>query len=139
MRKYVLSASLLTMLAPSALAEGALQYRECRQSGGHLGWFAVSYTVQAGQRTQKSAQDLSKACTRADYEQSRQAAATWGEKWPSLQRQTMDNQRQNTNDASNGRAEPRRYVERTTDTRRYVKRTPEPRRHIGPTRTAERV
>src|SRR5215211_1786381 len=103
MRKYVLSASLLTMLAPSALAEGALQYRECRQSGDRLGWFAVSYTVQAGQRTQKSAQDLSRARTRADYEQSRQAAATWGEKWPSLQRQTMDNQRQNTNDASNGR------------------------------------
>ena len=107
MRKYILSASLLTMLASSALAEEALQYRDCRQSEGRLGWFAVSYTINDGKRTEKSAQDLNKACTRVDYEDSRQVAKSWGEKTPPLQGQSTDNQRRDTNgtrdDTSNGR------------------------------------
>ncbi len=98
MKKYVLSASLWTMLASSAPAEDALQYRDCRQSGGRLSWFAVSYTINDGKRTEKSAQDLNKACTRLDYEDSRQVAKSWGEKSAPLQGQSTDNQRRGTND-----------------------------------------
>jgi hypothetical protein len=71
MKKYVLSASLSIMLASSAPAEGALQSRECRQSEGRLGRFAVSYTItiKDRERTEKSARDLDQACTRADCEE----------------------------------------------------------------------
>jgi hypothetical protein len=114
MRMYVLSASLLTMLASSALAEEALQYRDCRQSGGGLGWFAVTYTINDGKRTEKSAQELGKACTRLDYEDSRQVARSWGEKTPPLQGQSTDNQRRGTNDT---RDDGRQSREDTSDRR----------------------
>jgi hypothetical protein len=117
MRKYVLSASLLTMLASSALAEEALQYRDCRQSGGRLGWFAVSYTINDGKRTEKSAQDLNKACTRVDYEDSRQVAKSWGEKTPPLQGQPTDNQRRGTNDTRDDTSNGRQSREDTSDRR----------------------
>jgi hypothetical protein len=117
MRKYVLSASLLTMLASSALAEEALQYRDCRQSEGRLGWFAVSYTIDDGKRTEKSAQDLNKACTRVDYEDSRQVAKSWGEKTPPLQGQSTDNQRRDTNDTRDDRSNGRQSRDDTSDRR----------------------
>ena len=117
MRKFILSASLLTMLASSALAEEALQYRDCRQSEGRLGWFAVSYTIKDGKRTEKSAQDLNKACTRADYEDSRQVAASWGEKSPRLQGQSTDNQRRNTNDRRDDTSNGRQSRDDTSDRR----------------------
>jgi hypothetical protein len=117
MRKYILSASLLTMLASSALAEEALLYRDCRQSDGRFGWFAVSYTIQDGKRTEKSAQDLNKACTRVDYEDSRKAAASWGEKSPRLQGQSTDNQRRNTNDTRDETSKGRQSRDDTSDRR----------------------
>jgi hypothetical protein len=117
MRKYVLSASLLTMLASSALAEEALQYRDCRQSEGRLGWFAVSYTINDGKRTEKSAQDLNKACTRLDYEDSRQVAKSWGEKTPPLQGQSTDNQRRDTSDTRDDTSNGRQSRDDTSDRR----------------------
>jgi hypothetical protein len=117
MRKYILSASLLTMLASSALAEEALLYRDCRQSDGGFGWFAVSYTIEDGKRTEKSAHDLKKACTRLDYEDSRQAAASWGEKSPRPQGQSKDNQRRNTNDTRDDTSKGRQSRDDTSDRR----------------------
>ncbi|WP_108518037.1 hypothetical protein [Bradyrhizobium algeriense] len=117
MRKYILSASLLTMLASSALAEEALLYRDCRQSEGRFGWFAVSYTITDGKRTEKSAQDLNKACTRLDYEDSRRAAASWGEKSPRSQGQSTDNQRRNTNDTRDDTSNGRQSRDDTSDRR----------------------
>jgi hypothetical protein len=116
MRKYILSASLLTMLASSALAEEALLYRDCRQSEGRFGWFAVSYTIKDGQRTEKSAQDLNKACTRADYEDSRQVAASWGEK-STPQGRSTDNERRNTNDTRDDTSKGRPSRDDTSDRR----------------------
>jgi hypothetical protein len=103
MKKYFLSASLMTLLASNAQAAAGKEYLECRPSGGRLAWVAVTYTISGGQRIKTSTKNMNKSCTAADYEQSRQDAAKFGEKWPSLERQTTD--------TSNGRPDRSSYGE----------------------------
>jgi len=90
MKQFFLSASALALLTSSALADVSQTYQECRQSEGRLGWFLVTYTVHpkpapTGHRIPTSSEDLKQSCTAADYEDSREAGARWGEHWPSLQ------------------------------------------------------
>lgn len=96
MKKYFLSATVLTFLiSTSALADVTQSYQECRQAEGRLGWFLVTYTVYpqpapTGHRIPTAVEDMKQACTAADYEQSRQAGAMWGESWPALQAQPAE-------------------------------------------------
>jgi hypothetical protein len=95
MKKLFLSAGVSALLATSALADVTQSYQECRQSNGRLGWFVVTYTVYpkpapTGHRIPTSTEDMKQSCSAADYEDSRQAAANWGENWPSLPSQPAD-------------------------------------------------
>src|SRR5262249_1031297 len=93
MKKYLLWATVLTFLtSTTVLADVTQSYQECRQAEGLLGWFLVTYTVYpqpapTGHRIPTAVEDMKQACTTADYEQSRQAGAMWGENWPALQSQ----------------------------------------------------
>src|SRR5262249_47449929 len=81
-------ASFISLLASNAFADTTQTFEECRQSEGKLEWYLVTYTVPSnGQREPTEAEDLNQACTAADYERSRQAAARFGDVRPPLPQQ----------------------------------------------------